>query len=156
MMTSFLLDGSNIKDMLGTNPGGAAGTMLGVDAVREFSVMTTNYSAEFGGAGGVIHSITKSGTNDFNGTVFWSLRNDNLDAANIFDAPILDSSRKFVGKAQPEFKRNQFGFSVGGPIVRDRTFFFGNFEGLRDRLGSTHPHSAFRRKVPHPSTVHNH
>ncbi|MBI2820763.1 MAG: TonB-dependent receptor [Acidobacteria bacterium] len=137
MMTSFLLDGTNVKDMLGVSPGSAAGTMLGVDAVREFSVMATNYTAEFGGAGGVIHTVTKSGTNELNGTAFWFHRNDNMDAANFFDAPILDSSRRFVGKAQPEFKRNQFGASIGGPIIRDRTFFFGTVEGLRDRLGNT-------------------
>jgi hypothetical protein len=137
MMTSFLLDGSNIKDMFGTTPGSAAATMLGVDAVREFQVMTTNYSAEFGGAGGVIHSVTKSGTNDFDGTVFWFHRNDNFDASNFFDQAILDSNGNFQGKRKPEFNRNQYGFSLGGRIVRDRTFFFGNFEGLRDREKTT-------------------
>ncbi|MBI2822636.1 MAG: TonB-dependent receptor [Acidobacteria bacterium] len=125
MLTSFLLDGTNIKDMLGVTPGSAAGTMLGVETVREFSVLATNYSAEFGGAGGVVNSVSKSGTNELHGTVFEFLRNDNMDARNFFD------------KIKPEFKRNQFGFVLGGPIIRDRTFFFGSYEGLRDRLGDT-------------------
>ncbi|MBI4465322.1 MAG: hypothetical protein HY647_11515, partial [Acidobacteria bacterium] len=98
-----------------------------VDAVREFKVITNPFSAEYGRmAGGQVQVVTKSGTNEFHGSVYEYLRNDNLDARNFFD-----------GSTLPEFKRNQFGFSLGGPIVKDKNFFFGNFEGLRERLGIT-------------------
>ncbi len=125
---SWLLDGTDIKSMsnFGT-PGSVSGLMLGVDAVREFQVLTSNYSAEFGGtSGGVINLVTKSGTNELHGTAYEFLRNSALDARNFFDP----------GKI-PAFKRNQFGFSLGGPIKKDGTFFFGNYEGLRQRLGVT-------------------
>ncbi|MBI4483625.1 MAG: TonB-dependent receptor [Acidobacteria bacterium] len=123
----FLLDGSDINDTAGATPGSAAGVMLGVDTLREFRVLTNAYSAEFGkSAGGAIIAVTKSGTNEYHGTIFEFLRNDNLDARNFFDR----------GPA-PEFKRNQFGFSFGGPILKEKTFFFGSYEGLRERLGVT-------------------
>ena len=123
---NFLLDGADIQDMNHRTPSGVSGTTLGVETVREFSVLVTNFSAEYGKvAGGVINAVTKSGTNEFHGSVFAFHRNDNLDARNFFD------------RAKPEFKRNQFGFTVGGPIVKDRTFFFGSYEGLRDRLAGT-------------------
>ena len=123
---NFLLDGSDVQDMNHRTPAGVSGTTLGVETVREFSVLVTNFSAEYGKvAGGVINAVTKSGTNEFHGSVFAFHRNDNLDARNFFD------------RAKPEFKRNQFGFTAGGPIVPDRTFFFGSYEGLRDRLAGT-------------------
>ncbi|MDA2935294.1 carboxypeptidase regulatory-like domain-containing protein, partial [Acidobacteria bacterium AH-259-D05] len=135
---AYVFDGQDAKDAFGNTPGSAARTVLGVETVREFSILSNTYSAEFGGAGGVINAVTKSGTNAFHGSVFWFLRNDNLDASNFFDAPIRDdASGSFIRKAKPEFKRNQFGFTVGGPIVPDRTFFFGSYEGLRERLGTT-------------------
>ena len=126
--TAWLLDGTNIKSPsnFGT-PGSAAGVMLGVDAVREFQVLTSNYSAEFGkSSGGVINIISKSGTNQLHGSAYEFLRNSDLDARNFFDIP---------NKAP--FKRNQFGASIGGPIKKDKTFFFGNYEGLRQRQGIT-------------------
>jgi hypothetical protein len=99
-------------------------------------VETNAYSAEFGGgAGGVFNLATKSGTNQFHGSVFEFLRNDNLDAAKWED-------NKF-GEDKPEFKRNQFGFSLGGPIVKEKAFFFGTYEGLRERLGLTHVSTTF-------------
>lgn len=125
--TAWLLDGTNIKGAsnFGT-PGSAAGVILGVDAVREFQVLTSNFSAEFGGTtGGVVNMITKSGTNAFHGSAYWFHRNDNLDARSFFDRKKL------------EFKRNQYGFTAGGPIVPDKAFFFGNYESLRSRLGNT-------------------
>lgn len=125
--TAWLLDGTNIKSMsnFGT-PASAAGVMLGVDAVQEFQVLTSSYSAEFGGtSGGVVNMVTKSGTNTFHGNAYEFLRNGHLDAPNFFDV------------AKPAFKRNQFGFSLGGPIQKDKAFFFGNYEGLRQRLGLT-------------------
>ena len=98
---------------------------LGVDSIREFRVVTNAFSAEFGRAGaGVISSVTKGGTNQFSGSAFAYHRNDALDARNFFD----------VGD-NPDFSRHQFGFSLGGPIRTSRTFFFGNYEALRERLG---------------------
>ena len=125
--TAWLLDGTNIRSpgSFGV-PGSAAGLMLGVESVREFQVLTSDYSAEFGGtSGGVINMVTKSGTNGLHGSVFEFLRNSDLDARNFFD------------QAKPSFKRNQFGGALGGPIHKDRTFFFGNYEGLRQRQGVT-------------------
>ena len=127
---SFLLDGSDINDSSGSS-GSAAGTMAGVETVREFRVITNAYDAEYGRhTGGVISAITKSGTNDFHGSAFEFLRNDNLDAARWEDNAL-------GGGEKPEFRRNQFGGSVGGPIVSDKTFFFGSYEGLREGLGQT-------------------
>jgi hypothetical protein len=124
----FLLDGMGVYDQSNMTPGSAAGVMLGVETVREFRVLTGNYGADYGRySGGVITATTKSGTNQFHGNVFAFHRNDNLDARNFFD--YLEDSRL------PEFKRNQFGGTLGGPIIRDRTFFFGGYEGLRHRKG---------------------
>ncbi|MBI4456389.1 MAG: TonB-dependent receptor [Acidobacteria bacterium] len=127
MNTFFYLDGTDIRDAFGRTPGSAGGQNLGVDTIREFTVLVNTYSAEFGGSGGVINSVTKSGTNDLHGSVFEFLRNSALDARNFFDP----------GKTPPPFKRNQFGFTIGGPIKKDKTFFFGSYEGLRDRLNAT-------------------
>ncbi len=145
---TFLLDGTELNDTAGETPASAAGISLGVDAIREFKVINNTYSAEFGGrAGGVISVVSKSGTNEIHGTAFYFHRNDNLDARNFFD-PDQDP---------PEFKRNQFGFSLGGPVRRDKTFFFTNYEGLRERLGlslvSTVPTAAAREGRPPNRTV---
>ena len=125
--TAWLLDGTNINSIsnFGT-PGSAAGLMLGVDAVREFQVLTSDYSADLGGtSGGVVNMVTKSGTNTLHGSLFEFLRNSDLDARNFFDVQ------------KPPFKRNQFGGSLGGAIKKDKTFFFGSFEGLRERQATT-------------------
>ncbi len=123
---SFQLDGADMMARNNTNPSGASGIMMGVDTIQEFRVSTSSFSSEFGkNSGGVVSAVTKSGTNNFHGAAYEFLRNDNLDARNFFDIP-----------AKPEFKRNQFGGTVGGPIVQNRTFFFGNYEGLRERLAS--------------------
>ena len=97
-----------------------------METVQEFRVLTSNYSAEYGRvAGGVFLAVTKSGTNELHGSVFEFLRNDVLDARNFFDAE------------KPPFRRNQFGLTFGGPLARNRTFFFGSYEGLRERKGIT-------------------
>ena len=127
--SSFLLDGSDINNVYNKTPGSVGGVLLGVETVQEFQVLTNAYSAEFGrSSGGVINAITRSGSNLFHGTLFEYLRNSALDAKNFFDpasAPI------------PPFKRNQFGGTLGGPIHRDKTFFFGAFEAVKERLGVT-------------------
>jgi len=108
-----------------SEPGGSSGQLLGVDAVREFNVVSDTYGAEYGKrAGGQISVVTQSGTNVLHGTLFEFIRNNVLDSRTYFD------------KAKtPPFKRNQFGGALGGPIRRDKTFIFGNYEGFRQRLG---------------------
>jgi hypothetical protein len=124
---NYRLDGTSINDYANGAPGSALGTNLGVDAVQEFSVLTSNYPAEYGrSSGGIINAITRSGTNQFHGTAYEFLRNSALDTKNYFDS----------GKIPP-FKRNQFGGSAGGPIRKDRTFIFGDYEGVRQSLGTT-------------------
>src|SRR5438093_6207220 len=128
---SFLLDGTNINDQSNNTPGSASGNLLGVEMLREFRVLTTAYSAEYGRySGGIITAVSKSGGNEFHGNLYEFHRNDNLDARNFFD-----KKSKPDGPRLPEFKPNQFAGTIGGPIVRDRTFFFGGYEGLRQRKG---------------------
>ena len=129
-MQSFTLDGTELKNQWGTTPGSVNATMLGVDTIQEFSVITGVAPAEYGNfVGGVVNAVTRSGTNALHGTVYWFHRNDNLDAANFFDNK--------NGQPKPEFKRNQYGFTLGGPIIKDKLFFFGSFEGLNERLPVT-------------------
>ncbi len=126
---NFLLDGTDINNVYNKTPGSSAGVLLGVDAVLEFQVLTNAYSAEFGrSAGGVINAVTRSGGNDFHGSAFEFHRNSALDARNFFDPP---------SQPKPDFKRHQFGAVLGGPLVKDRTFFFAAYEGLIERLGVT-------------------
>src|SRR5216117_4356888 len=126
---SFLLDGTNINDQSNNIPGSASGNLLGVEMLREFRVLTSSYSAEYGRySGGIITAVTKSGGNEFHGNLYEFHRNDNLDARNFFDRQSNPGDPRL-----PEFKRNQFGTTIGGPIVRDRTFFFGGYEGFRQK-----------------------
>jgi outer membrane receptor protein involved in Fe transport len=128
-MNSFLLDGTDINNVYNKTPGSAAGVLLGVEAVLEFQVLTNAYSAEFGrSAGGVFNAVTRSGANRYNGSLFEFHRNSALDARNFFDPAALP---------KPKFTRHQFGGVFGGPLQRDRTFFFGAYEGLIERLGVT-------------------
>ena len=132
--TTFLLDGTDIRGSRGTVPAGANKTVAGVESVKEFKVITGAFSAEYGRfTGGVITAVTKSGTNQLHGSVYEFHRNSALDARNFFDRDPRIAERSDV----PEFKRNQFGFSLGGPIVKDKTFVFGNVEILRQRLLET-------------------
>jgi hypothetical protein len=132
---AILLDGTDIKNQYGTSPGSVAGGLLGVDTVREFRVITSAYSAEYGRfTGGVISAVTRSGSNQLHGTLFEFHRNSALDARNFFDRDPLNPA---VRSKPPNFIRNQFGFTLGGPIVKDRTFFFGSYEGFRERLTLT-------------------
>ncbi len=122
----YLLDGTLQNDFTNGPAGSAASTALGLDTIQEFQVATNNYSAEFGrNFGGQINVVTKSGANLVHGSVFYFHRNDNLDARNFFDR----------GDSKPEFKRHQFGVSLGGPIRKDKTFYFFGYEGLREGLG---------------------
>jgi hypothetical protein len=127
---NYLMNGVSINDYSNQAPGSILGGNLGVDAIAEFNVLTTNYSTEYGRtSGGVISAIVRSGTNEFHGSAFEFLRNSALDARNFFDAPVPGLP------AKPPFKRNQFGVSGGGPIRKDKTFIFAAYEGLRENLG---------------------
>ncbi|MDP9051498.1 MAG: carboxypeptidase regulatory-like domain-containing protein [Acidobacteriota bacterium] len=126
-MNNYRLDGISINDRTNGGPGSVLGGNLGVDAVQEFSVITSNQSAEYGRtAGGVVNAISRAGTNGFHGSVYEFLRNSVFDARNFFD----------VGRI-PAFKRNQFGGTVGGPIRKDKIFIFGDYEGIRQSKGIT-------------------
>lgn len=130
---SFLLDGTDINGHGNSTPGGASGVNMGVDTIREFQVITNSFSAEHGrSTGAVVSAVTKSGTNQFHGSLFEFHRNDEFDAAEygFFDDPAEDIV------ARPPFVQNQFGGSIGGPILQDRTFFFAAYEGLRRRRGT--------------------
>ena len=125
---NYLLDGVNINDYANAGPGSVLGGNLGTDAVAEFSVLTANYTTEYGRtSGGVISAITKSGSNKIHGTAYEYARNSALDAPNYFD----------VG-GTPPLSRNQFGASIGGPIRKNKTFIFGNYEGVRLTSKSNH------------------
>ncbi len=123
----YLLDGTPQNDFTNGPAGSAAGTSLGIETIREFRVEVNTYSAEYGrNSGGQINIISKSGTNQFHGSLYLFHRNDNLDARNFFD-----------GAVKPEFKRNQYGGSIGGPIKEDKLFFFAGYEALKENLGRT-------------------
>lgn len=123
----FLLNGIEFSSAseINNTPGGVSGQLLGVDAVREFSVVKDTYGAEYGKRPGAqVDIITASGTNQFHGTLYDFVRNSVLDARNYFDHGDI-----------PEFQRNNFGGAAGGPLRRDKTFVFANYEGLRQDLG---------------------
>jgi hypothetical protein len=123
----YLLDGTLQNDFTNGPAGSAAGTALGIETIREFRVEANAYSAEFGrNSGGQINVLTRSGTNRYGGSVFEFHRNDALDARNFFDVD-----------EKPDFTRNQFGGTLGGPITVDRAFFFLGYEALVERLGRT-------------------
>ncbi len=125
----FLLNGVEFTGAAENNmqPGGASGELLGVEAVREFNVLRDTYGAEYGKhPGAQVVIVTQSGSNQWHGSAYEFLRNNALDSANYFDR----------GSAPP-FQRNQFGASIGGPIQKDKTFFFLNYEGLIQNLHQT-------------------
>ncbi len=126
----FLLNGVEFTGAAENNmtPGGASGNLLGVDAVQEFNVLRDSYGAEYGmHPGGQINIITQSGSNQWHGSAYEFLRNSALNARNYFDPP----------DTTPLFQRNQFGASLGGPIQKDKTFLFLNYEGFIQNLHQT-------------------
>jgi Carboxypeptidase regulatory-like domain len=123
----YLLNGVEFTSAseINTTPGGVSGQLLGVDAVREFAVVKDTYGAEYGKRPGAqINIVTASGTNQFHGNVYEFVRNSALDARNFFDHGSI-----------PDFQRNVFGGSLGGPLRHEKTFLFGNYEGFRQSLG---------------------
>ena len=119
--TNYLIDGVMARSLRFNN----LSLNLNIDAIQEFKVNRNSFSAEFGQGQSVVTAVTRSGSNDFHGSVYEFLRNDNLDARKFFDA------------TKPEFRRNQYGATGGGPLVRNKAFFFGAFEGLREAQGRT-------------------
>jgi hypothetical protein len=130
---SYLLDGIETR----SPRWGHAGLRPSIDATREFNVQRNAFTADQGWGTTVVNTVVKSGSNHFHGTLYHFLRNDALDARNFFDRG-----------DKPPFKQNQFGFSVGGPVLRDRIFFFVNYEGFRQRLGTT-----LQGRVPEPEAL---
>src|SRR5580698_914236 len=129
-MTNVLIDGMDATDpVFGYSPAGASGFFLGLDELEEVRVLTQTFNAEYEGHGGaVIDMTTKSGNNQFHGSLWELYRDASLDAKNYFD----------LGESPiPQFVRNQFGAGVGGPLKRNRTFFFANYEGFRQVQAST-------------------
>lgn len=124
---NYRIDGVSVVDYAGGGPGSVAGFAIGVDAVAEFSVITSNYSAEYGRTtGGIINAITRSGTSQFHGDAYGFLRAARLDARGFFDAG-----------PPPPFHRDQYGGAVGGPIIKGKTFFFVDYEAFRQGQGNT-------------------
>jgi hypothetical protein len=123
----YRVNGISINDYSNAAPGGPTGLNLGVDGIQEFSVITTGYTAEYGRtSGAIINAITKSGTSQFHGTGYFFDRDSIFDARNFFDGPQI-----------APFRRIQFGVAAGGPIIKDKTFIFGNYEGVRQSQSSS-------------------
>jgi Carboxypeptidase regulatory-like domain/TonB dependent receptor/TonB-dependent Receptor Plug Domain len=127
---NYRLDAISVNDYANSGPGNVIGAALGVDAIQEFSVLTGGFSAEYGKAtGGVVNAITKSGTNSFHGDVYEFIRNSALDSRDYFS--------RSGNTSLAQFRRNQFGAAAGGPIIKDKTFIFGDYEGFRQAKGIT-------------------
>jgi hypothetical protein len=124
---NYMLDGAILQNAYGMNSQSVAKTSLGLDGIKEFKTITDLFSAEYGlTMGGQITMVSKGGTNNFHGDVFEYVRNNAFDAKNFFDSGAI-----------PRFRRNQFGGAFGGPIKKDKVFFWGVYEGLRELLGLT-------------------
>ena len=129
----YMLDGTPIGNTDGATSASVAGSTLGVEGIREWRMLTNSYSAEYGmRVGAQMSIVSKGGTNEFHGSLFEYLRNSALDARNFFDYKTETTPRRVRA-----FTRNQFGGSAGGPLQHDKVFFFGTYEGLRERLGVT-------------------
>jgi hypothetical protein len=131
---TLLIDGMESRSY-GT---GGFGLVPPPDAVQEFKIQTNVYSAEFGNsAGSTMNLVTKSGANSFHGSAYEFLRNNDIDARNFFATNQVNpyTGQEIPGSARPEYRRNQFGATIGGPIQKDKTFFFGYYEGLREIKG---------------------
>jgi hypothetical protein len=125
---NYRLDGISINDYSNAGPGSVLGVLLGVEAIEEFSVVTNSAPASYGRtSGGVINSITRSGTNELHGSAYEFLRNSALDARNYFDRT----------SSPLPFRRNQFGADAGGPIIKSKLFVSGDYEGIRQLLSTT-------------------
>ena len=128
------LDGANMMNGRGGTSASESGTTLGVAGIKEYKVVTGTFDASYGNAPAAqVVMVSKGGSNQFHGELFEYLRNDVMDAANFFDKPVAANNYARL----PQFQRNNFGASGGGPIKKDKTFFFAAYEGLRQRFGQT-------------------
>lgn len=145
----YTLDGAIMGNIQGASASSVSGLSLGVDAIREYKVMTNTFSAEYGLAmGSQMAIVTKSGTNQFHGDVFEYLRNSALDARDFFDDLYsLPSTIPGGGLRIAPFRRNQFGATIGGPIKKNKTFFFGTYEGFR-QLWDNPPNVGITPTIP--------
>jgi hypothetical protein len=136
---TYLLDGGLLTSASDNNGSSAMGTTLGVDGIQEYRIITNNFDAEYGMTMGSQMTVaSKGGTNNFHGGAFGYLRNSVFDARNYFDLPAYSKALSpNQNKRNPDFRRGQFGGSIGGPIQKDKTFFFAVYEGLRAYLAST-------------------
>ena len=121
---AILLDDESLQSITNNGMGSTTGSSLGIEAIDEFQTLTNTYGAQFGGNGAVINAVSKSGTNSFHGSAFDFLRNSALDARDFFA----------TRSTPPAFRRNQYGASLGGPVKKDKTFFFVDYEGVRQLL----------------------
>jgi carboxypeptidase family protein/TonB-dependent receptor-like protein len=148
---NFMINGVNLNDMAQNQ----VTFQPSISTVREFKVNNSTYSAEYGrNSGAIVNIATRSGGNQFHGEAFEFLRNDYFDARNIFDLTDADQDGALD---KPPFRRNQFGAALGGPIIKDKTFFFFSYEGLRQRqrlaIGSGVPTNAQRAAVTDPTVM---
>jgi hypothetical protein len=131
---NYLMDGAIMTNVLGATPASSSGSTLGVDGIKEFKLLTNSFSAEYGMTmGSQMVIVSKGGTNSFHGDAFEYLRNSVFDAANFFYVPIAANGFRRI----PEYQRNNFGGSAGGPIRKDKTFIYGVFEGVKENKGIT-------------------
>ena len=119
-----MMDDQSLETFYNRGIGSITGTSLGVEAIGEFQLLTNTYGAPFGSRTRVMNSVSKSGNNDFHGSLFYFIRNSDLDARNFNDPA-----------STPEFRRNQYGATFGGPIKKDKLFFFANYEGIQSIQG---------------------
>lgn len=133
---TYTLDGAIMGNIQGASASSIAGLSLGIDGISEYKIMTNTFSAEYGlTMGSQTTIVTKGGTNRFHGDAFEYLRNSVLDARNYFDELYsVPSTSPGGGRRVAPFKRNQFGGAAGGPIKKDKTFFFATYEGFRETL----------------------
>jgi hypothetical protein len=138
-----MIDGAIMQNLMGLGTSSIIGTTLGVDGIKEYKVVTSLFSADYGlTVGSQTTIVSKGGSNNWHGDIFEYLRNSAMDARNFFDTPDstnhngfgTDKSLPFPGKRLPPFQRNNFGGSFGGPIKKDKTFFYAVYEGLRQDL----------------------
>ncbi len=138
--SNFVFDGIDTSGVQEQTQKADARLNIALDSIAEFRVSTAVYTAETGAAGGAqISVVSKTGGNDYHGSTFYAVRNDALDARSPFD-----------GSTLPPFTLNQFGASFGGAIVKDKAFFYANYEGLRQSLGQTFDQPRAQRRVPRP------
>ena len=132
---SFLVNGGDVEES--RNQGASIVPVL--DSIQEFRILTSSFDPEYGRfSGGIVNVVTKSGTNGLHGTVFEFLRNEKLDSRNFFESNQFNGAtgQEIPGSARGEFRRNQFGWAIGGPILKNRLFFFSDYQGSREVRGN--------------------